>query len=103
MAVPNLSRVGVLWNPDEPNSTPVPKSAAAAASIAGLQLVPVDMRKLQDIESAFDALTKERVEALIVGGPVVLSSRSGSRSWTSHCEIDCQRYLLIVNMWNPAG
>jgi putative tryptophan/tyrosine transport system substrate-binding protein len=77
MAVPNLSRVGVLWNPDEPNSTPVPKSAEAAASFAGLQLVPVDMRKLQDIESAFDTLTKERVEALMVGGAggVVVAQR----------------------------
>jgi putative ABC transport system substrate-binding protein len=77
MAVPNLSRVAVLWNPDEPNSTPVPKNAAATALIAGLQLVPVDMRKLQDVENAFDALTKERAEALIVGGAggVVVAQR----------------------------
>jgi putative tryptophan/tyrosine transport system substrate-binding protein len=77
MAVPNLTRVGVLWNPDEPNSTPVPKTAQAAASSAGLQLVPVDMGKLQDVESAFDALTTERAEALMVGGAggVVVAQR----------------------------
>ena len=77
MAVPNLSRVGVLWNPDEPNSTPVPKTAEAAASTAGLQLVPVDTRNLQDIQSAFDVLTKERAQALMVGGAggVVVAQR----------------------------
>jgi putative tryptophan/tyrosine transport system substrate-binding protein len=68
MAVPNLFRVGFLWNLDVPNSTPVPKSAEAAASTAGLRLVPVDMRNQQDIERAFDVLTKERAEALMVGG-----------------------------------
>jgi ABC-type uncharacterized transport system substrate-binding protein len=67
MAVPNLSRVGFFTNPDNPYSAPILKSAQAAASTAGLQLVPVEVRNLQDIESAFATLGKERAEALMEG------------------------------------
>jgi putative ABC transport system substrate-binding protein len=63
MAVPNLSRVGFFSNPDNANSAPTLKSAQAAASTAGLRLVPVEVRNLQDIESAFATLAKERAEA----------------------------------------
>ena len=66
LAVPNLSRVGLLSSPDDTNSNPVLNSAQAAASTAGLQLVPVEARNLQDIESAFATMAKERAEALMV-------------------------------------
>jgi putative ABC transport system substrate-binding protein len=66
LAVPNLSRVGLLSSPDDTNSNPVLNSAQAAASTAGLQLVPVEARNLQDIESAFATLAEEHAEALLV-------------------------------------
>jgi putative tryptophan/tyrosine transport system substrate-binding protein len=76
MAVPNLSRVGVLSSPDNPDSAPILKSAQATAPTAGLQLVPVEARNLQGIESAFATLTKERAEALmVVGGGVFNAQR----------------------------
>jgi putative ABC transport system substrate-binding protein len=66
LAVPNLSRVGLLFSADDTSSAPVLSSAQAAAPTAGLQLLPVDARNLQDIESAFATMAKERAEALMV-------------------------------------
>jgi putative ABC transport system substrate-binding protein len=64
--VPNLSRVGLLQNPDSTNSSSILKSTQAAAQKAGLELVPVDARVAQDIDGAFQTLTRERVGALKV-------------------------------------
>jgi putative tryptophan/tyrosine transport system substrate-binding protein len=64
--VPNLSRVGLLQNPDSSNSSSILESSQAAAQKAGLELVPVDARVAQDIGGAFQILTRERVGALKV-------------------------------------
>jgi putative tryptophan/tyrosine transport system substrate-binding protein len=67
-AVPNLSRVGLLANPDSPNFNPVLKNVRAAVQEAGLVLVPVEMRSPQEVQSAFAAMARERV-----GGVMVMS------------------------------
>jgi putative ABC transport system substrate-binding protein len=64
--VPNLSRVGLLQNPENSDASSILKSTQAAAQMAGLELVPVDARVPQDIDAAFQALTRERVGALKV-------------------------------------
>jgi len=66
-AVPKLSRVGFLSSSEVVPSVPIIRAAQAAAAAAGLQLVPVEARNLQDFESAFATLAKERVQALMVG------------------------------------
>jgi putative tryptophan/tyrosine transport system substrate-binding protein len=63
--VPKLSRIGVLRNPGNPSYAPVFKNLQAAAESAGLVAVPVDARNPAEIETAFAALAKERVGALI--------------------------------------
>src|SRR5438046_1697199 len=65
MAVPNLSRVGLLANPDSPNFDPVLKNVQAAAQEVGLVLVPVEMRSPQEVSSAFATMARERVGAVI--------------------------------------
>jgi putative ABC transport system substrate-binding protein len=64
--VPNLSRVGLLQNPDSPNYAPILKSMQAAALATGLTVVPADARELQELDDAFAVLTKERVQAVRV-------------------------------------
>jgi putative tryptophan/tyrosine transport system substrate-binding protein len=64
--VPNLSRVGLLQNPENSNSESIMKSTQAAAQMAGLELVPVDARAPQEIDDAFQVLARERVGALKV-------------------------------------
>jgi putative ABC transport system substrate-binding protein len=66
IAVPNLSRVGLLANPDSPNFNPVLKNVRAAAQEVGLILVPAEMRSPQEASSAFATMARERVGAVIV-------------------------------------
>jgi putative tryptophan/tyrosine transport system substrate-binding protein len=73
--VPKLSRVGFLSSPDDPASAPILRAAQAAASAAGLQLVPVEARNLQDFESVFATLAKERAEALMVVYGIVFNAQ----------------------------
>jgi putative ABC transport system substrate-binding protein len=64
-AVPNLSRVGLLTNPNSPNHGPVLKNALDSGTRAGVHIVPVEARNPQEIESSFAALVNERVGAVI--------------------------------------
>jgi putative ABC transport system substrate-binding protein len=66
MALPNLSRVGWLANPDSPNFDPVLKNVRAAAQEVGLVLVPAEMRSPQEVASAFATMARERVGAVMV-------------------------------------
>jgi ABC-type uncharacterized transport system substrate-binding protein len=64
--VPGLSRVGLLQNPENSDAAAILKSTQAAAQAAGLELVAVEARVPQDIDGAFQVLTRERVGALKV-------------------------------------
>ena len=66
--VPNVSRVGLLGNPATPTYTGVRKGAENAAQKAGLSFVPVEARDPQEIDNAFAAFGKERVQAFIAAG-----------------------------------
>jgi putative ABC transport system substrate-binding protein len=63
---PKLSRVAVLTNPDNPNSSVVMKNAESAAKKAGLLVVPMEARNPQEMEDAFVAFAKQSVAAVIV-------------------------------------
>jgi putative ABC transport system substrate-binding protein len=66
-AVPKLSRVGFVWDSDNSiMSSSVLSSARDAAATAGLQVVPVDTRGPQDVESMFATLSSGRAEAILV-------------------------------------
>src|SRR6516164_2534644 len=64
--VPNVSRVGLLGNPDTETYASVLNNAQDAARKAGLSLVPIEARNRQEIEDAFAAFAKERVPAVMV-------------------------------------
>src|SRR5258707_4353968 len=64
--LPNLSRVGILWNPDfAPNQDRL-TSIREAASALGLTLVPVEARGLDSLEQAFATMVRERSQVLVV-------------------------------------
>jgi putative tryptophan/tyrosine transport system substrate-binding protein len=65
-AVPNLSRLGLLTNPNTSVASPVAKSAQSAAQKAGVTIVPVQAGNPQMIENAFATLAKERAQAVMV-------------------------------------
>ncbi len=76
-ALPNLSRVGVLWNPDVAlNRNRLIPMGETARSL-GLTIVPVEARKLDEVDQAFATMSKERVQGFIVQGDSVLYNYRG--------------------------
>jgi putative ABC transport system substrate-binding protein len=63
---PNLSRVGLLQNPENSSYESILSGTQAAAQKAGLEVVPVDARVPQDVDGAFERLSRERVGAVKV-------------------------------------
>ena len=65
-ALPNLSRVGILWNPDfAPNQGRL-SSMGEAAQRLGLTLVPVEARGLEALDLAFATMVKEHAQGFVV-------------------------------------
>jgi putative tryptophan/tyrosine transport system substrate-binding protein len=65
-AVPEVSRVALLWNPANPGGAPQLREAEAAARALGVRLQAVEAQDPQGIDSAFAAMTRERAGALLV-------------------------------------
>jgi putative ABC transport system substrate-binding protein len=68
--VPKVSSVGVFWDPENPYSALAIKQEEIAAGALGVRLHPVRLRGVSDLENAFMALKRDRVEALSVHGYV---------------------------------
>jgi len=68
--IPNLARVAVLASSvsTDPFSRPFVDDMQAAATIAGIRLVPVLVNGPNDFENAFAAMTKAEAQAVIVQG-----------------------------------
>jgi putative tryptophan/tyrosine transport system substrate-binding protein len=77
--VPNVSRVALLWNPDNPGSVPQVRAAEVAARAFGVQLHLLEARGPQEIDSAFAAMTSERVGALVVLADAILGLNQRSQ------------------------
>jgi putative ABC transport system substrate-binding protein len=75
--LPNLSRVGILWNPDVALTRSRQASMAGTARALGLALFPVEARGLDELEPAFALMVRERAQALVVQGDLVLGNYRG--------------------------
>jgi putative ABC transport system substrate-binding protein len=65
-AVPKVSRVAILYNPTNLTMVLGVKEAQVAARTLGLTVQPVEVRAPDDLGPAFDAMTRERAEALFL-------------------------------------
>jgi len=74
--LPNLSRLGILFNPDVAVNRSRLTSMAEPARVLGLTLVPVEARGLNALEQAF-AIMKERAQAFVVQGDSVMFNYRG--------------------------
>jgi putative ABC transport system substrate-binding protein len=63
-AAPQARRIGLLHNPDIGPHVPGLREIEAAAQRLGVQLRPLVLRTPSEIDAAFDALQRERVEAV---------------------------------------
>ena len=68
VALPKLSRVAVLVNPDHPLHPEMLKNVQAAAKTPGVNVSTVQASTASQIEAALGAMTRERAGALIVLG-----------------------------------
>lgn len=64
-ALPKVSRVAVLWDPGYSDFAADWRALHAAAQALGVTLLPVEARGPEEFETAFAAMTREGVEALI--------------------------------------
>jgi len=98
-AVPDATRIGVLWNPGNPIHGSSLKSMEATAEALKVELHPVGARDPQEIESAFAALAQRRVQGLTVfqdgmflaQGPQIIALAARSRIPTMYGLTDLVR------------
>jgi putative ABC transport system substrate-binding protein len=65
--VPRTTRVGVLFNMGNPALPPQWKEVERAARSMGIEPQLLDVRKVEDLEPAFDAAIRQRADAMLVG------------------------------------
>jgi putative ABC transport system substrate-binding protein len=65
-AVPGLSRVAFLWNPDVRGNVLDYKETEGAARSLRLALQSVEVSRAEDLDRAFSAVTNERAQALVL-------------------------------------
>jgi putative ABC transport system substrate-binding protein len=70
----SLSRAAVLWNPTNPTNPLQLKEVETAARAMRIALLPLAAKSPADIDRAFDAMRKERTEALLVLGDPMLGT-----------------------------
>ncbi len=73
---PSASRIAVLWNPNARANLFKLKALQAVAPALGLTLVPLKFGSREDLDLAFAAMSKERLDALYVMGHALLHSNS---------------------------
>ena len=77
-AVPKVSRVAILFNPNILGQVLSVKEAQVAAPPLGLTVQPVEVRAPDELGPAFDAMTRERAEALLaIGDPFTVTHQRG--------------------------
>jgi len=70
-AVPAVSRVALLWNPDNASSVPMFEEVKVAAAALGVTLISVALRSSNEFYSVFTAITRERPDGVMVTGDPV--------------------------------
>ena len=73
-AVPNVSRMAVLWNPATPGNALALREAQIAGRALRVELQLLESRKLDDFESAFAAMRTKRAGALFILGDVMFTT-----------------------------
>jgi putative ABC transport system substrate-binding protein len=74
-AVPSAAVMGLLVNASFPNAEPNTKEAQDAARKLGLELHVVSATNAQEIDAAFATLVQRRVQALVIIGNPVFTTR----------------------------
>jgi len=76
-AVPTVSRVAVLWNPDNPGGLPDFQATQTAAQTLRMTVQSVEAMKPADFEPAFKVVTDKQLQAVVVLTDPVTSNMAG--------------------------
>ena len=93
-AVPSVTRVAVLWNPDHPDGEH--RNAEVAARQLGIHIQSLAVRRVADFDGVFEAATRARAEALMV-----VSSRFMNLNRARILEFASKQRLPVVTGWGP--
>jgi putative ABC transport system substrate-binding protein len=93
-AAPHISRVAVLWNPNHVD--PEYEETRAAGRALRVQVQSLEVRAPGDFESAFQAATGGRAEAVIV-----VSSRMMTSNRQRILELAARHGVPLVSGWGP--
>jgi putative tryptophan/tyrosine transport system substrate-binding protein len=74
--VPNASLIALLMNPNNPMAETNIKVLQAAARAIGQQIVVANAGSEREFDTAFGLISQQRVDALLVGGDVLLHSKN---------------------------
>ncbi len=75
-ALPQVSRMAIVWNPTTPSHRPAMKAVKNAAAALGVTLYMVPVRTGAELEDAFASMVRERVQAfLVIASPMSLAER----------------------------
>jgi ABC-type uncharacterized transport system substrate-binding protein len=75
-AIPGISRIGIVWNPENPSSVSGFKETQEAAQALAMQLQSLEVRGVDDFVGAFQAASKGRARALtVVSDSLMFSNR----------------------------
>lgn len=72
-ALPRARRIAVLWNPAYSEFKADWRELRAAAQKLGVTLLPFEFRRSDDLEPAFDAIARERPDALMMFSDLIAS------------------------------
>jgi putative ABC transport system substrate-binding protein len=76
-AVPQATRIGVLFSPTAPSHRPALQAVETAGARLGVRLVMVPVRTGEDFEGAFSTMSREQVGSfLVVSAPLTISHRA---------------------------
>jgi putative ABC transport system substrate-binding protein len=91
LLVPTATKVGVLVNPNSPETEAERRDVQAAAQAIGQQLLILDAGSERDIETAFATFGQRGAGALLSG------SRNVSGNVDEACHVDAARAAQVVN------
>jgi putative tryptophan/tyrosine transport system substrate-binding protein len=76
-AVPRATRIGIVWNPTTPSHPAALPALKAAGEKLGVTLHIEPVSRVEEFDSAFVAMTQERVDGLlVVASPLSFSQRT---------------------------
>jgi putative ABC transport system substrate-binding protein len=77
-AVPQATRIGILWNPTTPSHPMALKAVEAASTPLGVSLHMAPVSTVEDFDGAFATMTREHLDGfLVVASPLTTSRPAG--------------------------